>query len=352
MKKLLFHAIGISMMLVSGLLATEVILRLRDEAGVKGAWDSFLEQEVPITRGTETSEITADPILGFKYNPALPEVNSLGIREKEIPLAKQPGKPRIIVIGDSVSVMCDWEWNPDKGYVPFLGQDLEGRAEVINAAISGYTTYQERLLLEHYLLPYKPDLVILQYTVNDNQEFLHRFDSSVGLLLTEEARRAYLPEAGDPLAWLPNWSYLAIRLRFLALQWRVKDYKYPWDKYPGFPLAWQDETWGLFEEQLVAIKRLVKGIGGQVRVLMVPFGPQFAKKLLDEDRAYVLKPQTKMAEICGKHGVPLIDVFPIMEENDGESLFYDLVHMTSEGHRIVADVLREHLIENELVPAG
>ena len=66
MKKLLFHAIGISMMLVSGLFATEVILRLRDEAGVKGAWDSFFEQEVPITRGTETSEITADPILGFK----------------------------------------------------------------------------------------------------------------------------------------------------------------------------------------------------------------------------------------------------------------------------------------------
>ena len=155
--------------------------------------------------------------------------------------------------------MCDWEWNPRKGYVPFLGQDLEGRAEVINAAVSGYTTYQELLLLEHYLLPYKPDLVIHQYTVNDNQKFLHRFDSNVGLLLTEEARRAYLPEKGDPLAWLPDWSYLAIRLRFLALQWRVKDHKYPWDKYPGFSLAWQDESWGLFEEQLVSIKELVEG---------------------------------------------------------------------------------------------
>ena len=352
MKKLLFHAIGISMSLISAFLATEVILRVRDEAGVEGAWNSLFEQEVPATSGTETSEIVADPILGFKYNPALPEVNSLGLREKEIPLEKQPGKPRIIVIGDSVSVMCDWEWNPRKGYVPFLGQDLEGRAEVINAAVSGYTTYQERLLLEHYLLPYKPDLVILQYTVNDNQKFLHRFDSNVGLLLTEEARRAYLPEKGDPLAWLPDWSYLAIRLRFLALQWRVKDHKYPWDKYPGFSLAWQDESWGLFEEQLVSIKELVEGTGGQVRVLMVPFGPQFRKKLLDEERPHVLKPQTKMPEICGKLGVTLIDVFPIMEKNGGESLFYDMVHLTSKGHRIVADVLREHLTENQLVPAG
>ena len=351
MKKLMFHAIGISMMLVSGLLATEVILRVRDEAGVEGAWNSLFAHEVPTTRGTETSEIVADPILGFKYNPALPEVNSLGIRENEIPLEKRPGEPRIIVIGDSVSIMCDWEWSPEKGYVPFLGQDLAGRAEVINAAVSGYTTYQERLMLEHYLLPYRPDLLILQYTVNDNEKFLHRFDSEVGLLLTEEARRAYLPKEGDPLAWLPDWSYLAIRLRFLMLQWRVKDQKYPWDKFPGFPLAWQDESWGFFEEQLVSIKDQMKGIGGEVRVLMVPFGPQFSKELLDENRDYVLKPQTKMAEICGKNGVPLIDVFPIMEKNDGESLFYDLVHMTSKGHRIVADAVLEHLTENQLVPA-
>ena len=88
MKKLLFHAIGISMCLVTGLLATEVILRVRDEAGVEGAWNSLFAREVPTTRGTDTSEIVADPILGFKYNPALPEVNSLGIREDEIPLEK------------------------------------------------------------------------------------------------------------------------------------------------------------------------------------------------------------------------------------------------------------------------
>ena len=88
MKKLLFHAIGISMSLISAFLATEVILRVRDEAGVEGASNSLFEQEVPATSGTETSEIVADPILGFKYNPALPEVNSLGLREKEIPLRK------------------------------------------------------------------------------------------------------------------------------------------------------------------------------------------------------------------------------------------------------------------------
>ena len=41
-----------------------------------------------------------------------------------------------------------------------------------------------------------------------------------------------------------------------------------------------------------------------------------------------------------------------MEKNGGESLFYDMVHLTSKGHRIVADVLREHLTENQLVPAG
>ena len=67
--------------------------------------------------GNATSEIVADPILGFTYNPALPEVNSLGIREKEIAIAPPGGQKRVIVIGYSVSIMCDWEYSPDNGYV-------------------------------------------------------------------------------------------------------------------------------------------------------------------------------------------------------------------------------------------
>lgn len=62
---------------------------------------------------------------------------------------------------------------------------------MINGAVSAYTICQQRLMLEHELLRFKPDIVVVQHTLNDNQEFLHRYDESARLLLTEEARRAY-----------------------------------------------------------------------------------------------------------------------------------------------------------------
>ncbi len=192
MKKFLFHAIGISMSLISAFLAAEVILRVRDEAGVEGAWNSLFEQQVPTTSGTETSEIVADPILGFKYNPEHPEGNSQGIREKQIPLENQPGKPRIIVIGDSVSVMCDGEWNPRKGYVPFLGQDLDGRAEV-GAGAQGLVS-NPLGILTIALPPERATMIDLAETRGE----VHPFDLDALLLEDSRGQGAVEPSGQQP----------------------------------------------------------------------------------------------------------------------------------------------------------
>ena len=55
--------------------------------------------------------------------------------------------------------------------------DRVGAVEVVNAAIPGYTTHQERLLFESGLDDARPELVLLQYCLNDNHRFLHRFDA-------------------------------------------------------------------------------------------------------------------------------------------------------------------------------
>ena len=166
---------------------------------------------------------------------------------------------RIIVIGDSVAAR---PLNPPKdAWVTMVGEDLAGRAEVINAAVIGYTIYQERLLLENRLLSLDPDLVILQYTLNDNERFLHRFNNEIGLLLTEEARRAFVRDEGGPLAWLPESSYLALRLRYALLQFRLSQRKYPWERHAGFARAWEEDSWEFVRDQLSAIHRSVKASG-------------------------------------------------------------------------------------------
>ena len=95
-----------------------------------------------------------------------------------------------------------------KGFVSLIRRkmgELENQSiQVINASVPGYTTYQERLFLERDLLQLKPDLVLLQYCVNDNHKFLHMFNTSQRWLVTPKAAKALLPERAS---WISRWIY-------------------------------------------------------------------------------------------------------------------------------------------------
>jgi hypothetical protein len=172
---------------------------------------------------------------------------------------------------------------------------------------------------------------------------LHQFDPERHILLTEEARRVYVESTTGPLGWLAERSTLALRVRFAWHQWTNSGEQYPWDKYPGFPQAWRDESWALVEEELGRIVELSVAAGARVMVLIVPFGPQFEDDFLATERDYATRPQTRLREMCERQGVEVIDLLPAFEKNGGAKLFYDLVHMTAEGHRLAAEALAPSL---------
>jgi len=92
-------------------------------------------------------------------------INSLGMREREIP-PPQAGRKRILHIGDSVAfgVGVEAQWRSSD----FMGRALGGSAEVLNAAIPGFGTDQEVLLLERIARRLQPDIVVLDFfMVND-----------------------------------------------------------------------------------------------------------------------------------------------------------------------------------------
>jgi lysophospholipase L1-like esterase len=96
--------------------------------------------------------------------------NSLGMRSPEPDAARAPGSLRIGVLGDSIAfgfgVEDDQTWSAQLQFR--LEHAFPGRRiEVLNCAISGHGTREERLVLEHKLLPLQPDLVILGYFLND-----------------------------------------------------------------------------------------------------------------------------------------------------------------------------------------
>lgn len=84
--------------------------------------------------------------------------------------------------------------------------------------------------------------------------------------------------------------------------------------------------------------------------MMVPYGPQLREDFPAQDRDYVLKPQRKMAALCAKHDIALVDLFESFQQAGGSNLFYDKIHLTRVGHRIAGDQLAQRLIAEGLFP--
>src|SRR4051794_29725531 len=82
-------------------------------------------------------------------------------------ITDQNGVVRIAGIGDSV--MWGTGVNEEDSILGFLEKNLKmvSSYEVINASVVGYSTYQELLYLKKYVLPLKPDVVLVNYCEND-----------------------------------------------------------------------------------------------------------------------------------------------------------------------------------------
>lgn len=97
-------------------------------------------------------------------------VNAAGFRGPAPELAKASGVTRVLCVGDShtfgwgVPEGATW---PDRLREELASRRPDARFEVLNAGVDNYDTVQEVLLLEQRLLAYEPDLVVLQFYVND-----------------------------------------------------------------------------------------------------------------------------------------------------------------------------------------
>jgi len=106
-----------------------------------------------------------DPDTGTVYGDTL---NAGGWRDEERTIEKAPGTYRIVAVGDSVTYGAVVARNDT--WTAQLQRKLRAAgvsAEVINIGYGGWSTDQELEALVREGLAYKPDLVILQFCVND-----------------------------------------------------------------------------------------------------------------------------------------------------------------------------------------
>ena len=104
------------------------------------------------------------------------QTNSQQFRSMEEIKPRQPGVFRIICLGDSVTMglEVDDQYTYPAQLQPIINWALNGRikVEVINAGVWGYSSRQGLVYLDQRLLKYDPDLVILEFGINDSRSAL------------------------------------------------------------------------------------------------------------------------------------------------------------------------------------
>lgn len=103
--------------------------------------------------------------------------NHLGFRGDDISLEKAKDTYRIVAVGGSTTYGSEVE-DFRESYPNLLNDYLRGAgiasAEVINAGVSGYSSYDNLINLSFRVLPLEPDLIILYQGFNDtNDRFVY-----------------------------------------------------------------------------------------------------------------------------------------------------------------------------------
>jgi lysophospholipase L1-like esterase len=169
MKKFLFPALLLAVCAVVTAAFTEIAVRLVADDGMQFDLEMW-------KYARDVKVVSSDPLIGHEHGPdrkaklmgVMVETNSKGQRDREIPYERTPGILRIAMVGDSLTE----GWG-----VPFestFSKRIERlytaggkKAEVVNLGVGNWNTVQE---VQHFLVKgqqYKPDIVVLNYFVND-----------------------------------------------------------------------------------------------------------------------------------------------------------------------------------------
>jgi lysophospholipase L1-like esterase len=310
----------------------------------------------------QTTVFVKDEDLGWRLRPNTVDewkgitvrINGKGLRGPELAYEKPAGKTRILYLGDSVTFgfgLQDYAQSFPYAVEPMLEKVFGTDVETINAGVGGYSPWQELVYLRKEGIRYAPDLVVVGFVLNDVSE-------KIGLV------RVGGKGEGTQLAssyysffdWLRHNSAavhvahrLLVRRRFGAdtgegakeresrsVRRLIDD-----PRSPDFGNAWE-----ITLENLSGIFDFCRE--REVPVLLLAF--PFTYQLEDVERRS--GPQEILLRHAGVHGLPVIDLLPVLKEKITEQkksptdFFLDDDHLTSHGSAVVAAIIADFIETN------
>jgi lysophospholipase L1-like esterase len=298
------------------------------------------------------------PLLTFK-------TNSIGYRNREI--GPKSGR-RILFLGDSITFGLGM---PEENTFVRLVEDQARQKgenwETINSAVKGLGLNAELAILTETGLSLQPDLVVLDYYLNDFQEssgiYLTRLpgilnQSRLAHKLTNVFRANLFLFQGEDLS---NLSQMESPEEIRA--WREEFKKHstviPENQKPDQATlnfnegiianfgdwggAFSPRTWKKMEAWLEEMARLAKLHKSQFVIIAFPVSFQVeASHLFDY-------PQQRLSQVARALKAPYLDLLPLFrmdfEKNKKaeDRLFYDQCHLTVRGHQVAAQAIYRFL---------
>jgi lysophospholipase L1-like esterase len=320
--------------LLVALLAAELLIRI---AGAAPEVSVIRKGRFQLSRNPK---IGFEPVPGVRYegeNLSFYDYqgasNRLGYRGRDHEAAKPPGAWRIVVLGDSIAAGLRVERFEDT-FPPILERLLRDRgvnAEVINLSVSGYNTQQEVETLLDKGLVYRPDLVLVAYSLTDRE----RLDGDILKTLLEAERASGHGSAARVHPWLLKSAlYRFFRYRVVPPRPAASDgeVRRLTDLVSGDTVA---EYFGVLD-------RLARREGFRVMVAVFPrIVRNFARYRFGDQHEYV-------RGLSAAHGFVHLDLLPEFarcREASPEPVGADNYHPSAYGHRCAAEAMARVILE-------
>ena len=301
---------------------------------------------------TRPGFVIQDKDLGWRLQPGKTgrlATNELGLRDTAF---NQNADKTVLLLGDSVS-WGDGIASLKDLYPCLLEQALSENTgqtyEVINSSVPGYSTFQQLRYLQLYGIDFSPDMIILQFCLNDVVE---RFSSLAqyggdNVFLGVDTRNLIPGVRG----WLIRNSRAFEALTRLFMKLARDQQEYDVRKMASDQLSHELESaWTLTLSEIDDINKIAMDNHIPLMIVIAPYRFQ-----LDQPQRNN-QPQKVLLKHCSDNGIPVVDLLPFFVSSHRQNklipLFHDANHFSIYGHSLTSRVLCKSILRlfDERVP--
>ncbi|GEM_PF-5117613 len=341
------------------LISLSVALLLAEGAsrafGLSKTWSSYIaSRDILNEMVTEQNRLglTRRPHVRTKWSRGIwLETNAVGFRDREFRVEKKSGVKRIGFLGDSVTEgfgLEPAERFSDQAAVLLNTRKDGARFESYNFGISGLATADENQILRNIASHYDLDCVVLQFGANDfkRNEYILSRQEKTPTSATPSPHPAENPEP-SLRGWLAEHSafYLALAERFNYLQLRNGSSKTLLQKMERKGL---DATPSQWEKTRQVFKDLARFCRMKKIKLVVAYVPLDVEVLM-HDKTLAYRMNDGLKRLMEELGIRFVDVLTPLRKSASADLYFDEVHLTKRGNRIIAATIADDLTANVLI---